>query len=313
MIVVIDGPNKAGKTTLVESVRDSLLSLGYNAKIRHWGPIDPDDRVYSPALISDSKDRDTVTIWDRSWVSEHVYGQLLKRENRRLTNDPWLGEFLHRRALIGNGAGFILIPRTVALGKQRLDKSDEEFSADYEHERGLFLDYAVRFKWHGILNDYTKESLKKNTAAIVATVTSKLPKYDPVHMIVSTEKFVFVGSKHVDDVEDQNWLPFSSPRLVSFARLFGDYALVASWADPEYVTPAILKAFNGAVCVGQRAYDTISALNTSVSKMLFYIPTYGGQYTIEQAQSELANMVHTERVIALTRILKGAWNETPYI
>lgn len=69
MIIVIEGPEKAGKTTLTK-----FLIAKKPMEIRHWGPVDPDDRVYTEQLIKDVES-DNWIIWDRCWPSEHVYAK----------------------------------------------------------------------------------------------------------------------------------------------------------------------------------------------------------------------------------------------
>ena len=60
MIVVIDGPNKSGKSLLIENVVDQLQSKNIEVKVRHWGPLKTDDREYTESLVEDSKDKGIV-------------------------------------------------------------------------------------------------------------------------------------------------------------------------------------------------------------------------------------------------------------
>lgn len=78
MIYIIEGPDGAGKTTLVEQLRKS----NYNAVVKHFGaPQTPEEadnyyKVYANA-INDKRD-DEVLIFDRSWYSDMVYGPVMR-------------------------------------------------------------------------------------------------------------------------------------------------------------------------------------------------------------------------------------------
>ena len=104
-IFVFDGPEKAGKSTLIDAFVKQAYPSG-KFTLHRWGPVAPDDRVYAPVLRDDLVVKRSPAIWDRSWVSEHVYASLLGRD-RRLRGDPWLGEWLHGRAVYTDGIGII--------------------------------------------------------------------------------------------------------------------------------------------------------------------------------------------------------------
>src|SRR3989304_2111146 len=103
-VIVFDGPEKAGKSTIIEALRQYAKSTKFfdRVYVRHWGPVSPDDRVYAHELSQDSTCFNELVIWDRCWPSEYVYGNLLGR-SRRGTGDPWLLEWLHGRAVQSNG------------------------------------------------------------------------------------------------------------------------------------------------------------------------------------------------------------------
>lgn len=78
MIYIIEGPDGAGKTTLVEQIRKS----NYNAVVKHFGaPQTPEEadnyyKVYAEAI--NAKSDDEVLIFDRSWYSDMVYGPVMR-------------------------------------------------------------------------------------------------------------------------------------------------------------------------------------------------------------------------------------------
>lgn len=78
MIYIIEGPDGAGKTTLVEQIKKSHM----NAKVLHFGaPQTPEEadnyyKVYAEAI--NAKRDDEVLIFDRSWYSDMVYGPVMR-------------------------------------------------------------------------------------------------------------------------------------------------------------------------------------------------------------------------------------------
>lgn len=86
MIYIIEGPDGAGKTTLVEQIKKSHM----NAKVLHFGaPQTPEEadnyyKVYA-AAINAMRD-DEVLIFDRSWYSDMVYGPVM-RNRQEMTQE----------------------------------------------------------------------------------------------------------------------------------------------------------------------------------------------------------------------------------
>ena len=159
MIILVDGPEKAGKSTLIEE-----LQLRLTATVRRWGPVSPDDRVYAEPLLADAR-ADHWVIWDRGWPSEHVYGKLLKR-NRRLTDDPFLGEWLYGRAVQSRGLRVMLFPDKIVELDARRDATDLPVSA-YD-EFLAYKWYAQTYGYTTLTNDYTRIGLLHNIALIMA-------------------------------------------------------------------------------------------------------------------------------------------------
>ena len=87
MIYIIEGPDGAGKTTLVEQIRKS----NYNAVVKHFGaPQTPEEadnyyKVYAKA-INDMHSDSEVLIFDRSWYSDMVYGPVM-RNRQEMTQE----------------------------------------------------------------------------------------------------------------------------------------------------------------------------------------------------------------------------------
>jgi len=225
MIIVIEGPEKSGKSTLAKALQ-SIKPM----EIRHWGPVFPDDRVYKDQLIKDSRSEKWV-IWDRCWPSEYVYGNLLKRD-RRLSNDSWLGEWLYGRAIKSSGVGIIMLPLEVNKMVNLRDQSD--LNVDPYEEVKLYRKYAIDYGWTICPNDYEWNFMDQTLAYVQKRMIEvglwnlmKPPEIvgDP------RSKIVFVGDKKgcVKDDLPGSWLPFTSSVSTKFFRLLGNRVFNCAW------------------------------------------------------------------------------------
>jgi hypothetical protein len=309
MIIVVDGPEKAGKSTLIAGVSTALGVLGYDVIVRKWGPLKTDDREYSPALKDDTEDHRHVVIWDRSWVSEHVYANLLERP-RRLAKNSFLGEFLHRRALFGQGFGVILAPIASEMAEKYRDSTD--LDVDPVQERTMFMKYSLQYKWMGLFNDYTEESLKKNVNKIVMKATKNSQSRHNQQQITVTpcigSEIVFMGNQLGDPQFAGGWLPFTSERLIKFAEMFGESALAASWANSDSIDARTINAHRFIVTVGKYAEEKLKEFKTPSDRNIIrvIIPVTGGKYsnvTITKALYELS-----QQLSGIKRYLMEIWN-----
>jgi thymidylate kinase len=80
MLIIIEGPDGAGKTTLAESLSEML-----NARIVHFGT-DKESKTlinkYTEIMLSSQNEN---LIIDRLWISEMIYSKVMREGNCRLT------------------------------------------------------------------------------------------------------------------------------------------------------------------------------------------------------------------------------------
>ena len=103
MFIIIEGPDGAGKTTLAKQ----LLRSHPNSKYLHFGCPNEQEalyywRVYAKALLQ--ADSTKVTILDRSWYSDMVYGPIMRN---RLEMVPETVDILEQ-LVIKNGGGLVI-------------------------------------------------------------------------------------------------------------------------------------------------------------------------------------------------------------
>lgn len=238
-IIYIDGPEKSGKSTLIKELTWQLENSGVQVHHRRWGQVKPDDRVYSAPLQQDlGVQTKGVTIWDRGWASEYVYGNLLNRPRRGSTN-PWILEWLHGRAVHGRGIKAILLPYQRTATAQHRD--DTDLPVDVTAEFTAYDQYAKQFGYTSLINDYTEERLRLNAKILVES----LPPEEPVNARYATfdilhprrpYRLIVGEARNPKDFQTMAgaWLPFSSAKMCQFVqKYFGDWAFQFAWSNTE--------------------------------------------------------------------------------
>ena len=251
-IIYIDGPEKAGKTTIC-----NLLEAYYGWRTRHWGPIEPDDRVYAPILKEDIESDEEVVVWDRAWIAEHVYARLLVRD-RMMNDDPWLGAWLHGRAVDAYGYQCILLGPSdreiLAL------RTDDDLNVNVRQETAGYMQYGDE---HGVPyfnNHHTAEWANTFVENLHARMTlphhrSTPPGIPPYYAGPWYANVVVVGQdrKGKKDTIPGAWLPFTSRMTTQFARdAFGRYALEVGWTNAGDIPPQTLRG-KAIIACGQKA------------------------------------------------------------
>ena len=223
MIILIEGCEKAGKSTLAAKLAEYL-----GGTIRHWGPVSPDDRAYTPLLKQDCASRDWV-IWDRAWPSEHVYAKLLHRD-RRLARDSWLGEWLHGRALQTAGLRVILSPRDPMRLVGMRDESD--LPVDPLIEDNEFVNYGETYGYLMLKNDYSPKGDERMIDEVLSHLQYPLTFGPPAYAGPTNAKIIFVGEKlNSNSREPGAWLPFTSRLTMELGRRLGNKAFEFGWTN----------------------------------------------------------------------------------
>lgn len=132
-IIIIDGPEKAGKSTLIKNL--ALPSVD----VTHWGPVDSVYEYFVP--LKQAIDRSSTgewIIWDRSWASEWVYNDLLNRRSNVESAFQLLEDMCDQHGVIRLG---VLAPQEV------LEKRRTPDDHDVEPQNELYT-YQQYFKYH---------------------------------------------------------------------------------------------------------------------------------------------------------------------
>jgi len=248
MVILVEGAEKAGKSTLISEV----MAIDHDVVGRHWGPVDPDDRVYLDKLKQDCLS-ETVFMWDRAWPSEHIYAKLLDR-NRRLKDDAWLGEWLYGRAVMASGGVRIMIDRHPAILEKYRDNSD--LKVNPIAEQASYRLYAKEFGYMVMRNDDDPKTVLSYAELLVKSIRQwreekkrsslRLPMYagplDPNVIVVGESLSNGAGIPG-------SWLPFTSPSTIKFGRLFGAKAIThMGWTNIGEISPIEIQTHSIIAC-----------------------------------------------------------------
>jgi len=286
MIVIFDGPEKSGKTTLINAVYRTLHKNKMNCIIIKWGPVFPDDRVYLPHIKADANTEEIV-LWDRGWPSEHVYAKLLGRVNRRLREDAWLGEWLYGRAC----ALKVMVLPEIQESENRRDKTD--LPTDVPVECKAFEKYAKDFGWYKVFNNFSLESLQINMENLIRKImTCTTPKF-PMPKIVGPDdaKVLFIGEHRTDGKYPGSWLPFTSLFAMKYGMILGTKAFKFAWTNIGEIPIQEVMKYEVVVACGTLAYNWVSEIRRP--RKLIGLPHPAWLYRYNTAKTrEARQLVH---------------------
>lgn len=143
MIIIFEGPDGAGKSTMIEAVKQQHLNAGHapeSVQIWRAGPFPPDSdawREYVLPLTSLYPSRDWLVLIDRWHLGELIYGPLLRGQSRlSLEQRTWIEGYLRTF-----GAVMVhLTAREEELIRRLSDRGDDLIKA--EHLPEILAGYA---------------------------------------------------------------------------------------------------------------------------------------------------------------------------
>lgn len=144
MIVILEGPDGAGKTTLAEALRQRLQGDRMTHVVKH-GPykgLQSEDlcKIYFRSM-SQALTYDDHVIMDRSWLSEPIYGQAYRNGDNRV--DMPRRRMLERVAL---SRGVVVVhcqPAFEACAKAFSSRPGQEYLDNLEQLRHVYDLYAT--------------------------------------------------------------------------------------------------------------------------------------------------------------------------
>lgn len=124
MIIIVEGPDGAGKSTLI----DKLMKSHPGSSYKHFSNPKTDEeaygywKVYAQAI--EETDPNKVTVFDRSWYSDVVYGPIFRD---RLEMDPMHVKMLESLVQTHGGGHVIYCTAPVNVLWARCQRRGEKF------------------------------------------------------------------------------------------------------------------------------------------------------------------------------------------
>lgn len=103
MFIIVEGPDGAGKTTLIEKLKQQFSSC----EVIHFGEIDDPSKyfdIYMQTITEQYKNRIGITILDRCWYSDRVYGPIMRNKEEM----PKEKARKLDQAVVENGGGMVI-------------------------------------------------------------------------------------------------------------------------------------------------------------------------------------------------------------
>lgn len=128
MIIILEGPDGGGKTTLAETLRSRLQNDRMTHVVKH-GPykgVASEDlcKIYFRSM-SQALTYDDNVIMDRSWLSEPIYGQVYRKGENRIDMPRW--RMLERVALSRGAVVIQCQPDYEDCAKTFLHRHEDEY------------------------------------------------------------------------------------------------------------------------------------------------------------------------------------------
>lgn len=257
-VLVLDGPEKAGKSTLAHEV---IARWQGRTEYRHWGPVRSITEYLSAIIIDTgtlSGDPGRLIVWDRSWLSECVYPRLLNRPTD--APSPWHLEWLLGRAVMSMGMRVLVTPLSHMELVKRRDDSDHAVPA--MDELSDFLRYAQELGWDHVVNDYTEDRVRANAEHLVERlvlldgVTNPPP---PVYCGPKSPPLLMVGERRNEQSRSLGaWLPFTTPFTTRAGLSMGGSAFRVGWTNAHDCPPRWARSFKWFVAHGEVAHKWLT-------------------------------------------------------
>jgi len=167
-LIVIEGVDGAGKSTLIEKLRDN------DTHIMHKGPMEGNVVAeYINPLLSYNQTHEGLTLCDRWHVGEMVYGPIYRGESKV---NPGFKRYIEM-FLDSRGALKVILDESLGEIHRRLQERGEDF-LDREHVKEVWLFYRMYGADRGyhVLRDPDPDQLLSQ-AAMLAKLTANLADF----------------------------------------------------------------------------------------------------------------------------------------
>jgi len=185
MLFVVEGPDKAGKTTLVKELQAHLEG---EVEVLHSGPIQrhPLDE-YVRRVDCALQEYDHV-VCDRLHIGEQIYGPLLRGESRMPNYvEDWIDLYLRSR-----GAVLIWVDTPMTVIYNRIRSEGDEL-IDVDQVKQIYLDYIAHFQQRG----QRAVSLNPLRRSAYGSLLMEAAEHRDLESSVLASHDSYVGGRHV--------------------------------------------------------------------------------------------------------------------
>lgn len=164
-ITILEGPDGAGKTHLAREMHP-------DACLAHHGPYPGEEDVwfrYLRSLVIPE-----VRGMDRSWISEPIYGEVMRGGEDRV--HPWQRRMLERVALARRAAVVLCLPRWETVRANYLARKGEEYVDRVGGIRRVWRRYAELADRHPVLPTYLFDYETDDPAELAAWMRGTRPR-----------------------------------------------------------------------------------------------------------------------------------------
>jgi len=315
-IIVIDGCDGTGKTTLAEAICKRHDGV-YIHNTYRWPSKMP---LYHTAALHRALklSRSRLVVIDRLWMSEAIYAEVYRN------GSPWphMGRMIDR--IIRKVGGVYLLTQSPANHAEKFEQlkgEREEMYDNVDHVRKRFdelfegglsghdYDYAQQLSVFGMRNrddvlpyryDVEGTNLDVYIDMVMSVLQSRLMKqYEPA-LHLHTKNFaghlheaniIFVGDKANSKMRAVSW-PFydfancseffaDALHSLSFDETRAIYINAHDGNGPLYVNDCLrAKPYMKVICFGNQAYDTMSEFTRKIHKVMH--PSYAKRFNKRQ-------------------------------
>lgn len=269
-LIVISGPEKAGKTTLINETIASLERGGEVTFARRWKKIRHHTDYLAPLIEDMERVADGEWVfWDRSWICEAVYSNILGRDGE-LGRDWWLGEWLYGRAVRTVGTEVVLLPEHIESLDRLRDETD--LPIDPALEFAKYWEYAAKFRIPMLRNSYSLGGLRSNVREIAWMASQAAPTCGPMpphYCGPVNAPVVVVGERRNERSREPGaWLPFTSGYTTTLGRVLGPQAMKVGWTNAEDLCSAPIHPRAAIVAAGKVAVKAVRDFGIHESRIL---------------------------------------------
>lgn len=239
-LIVIDGPSGVGKSLLANSLRD-LVPGTY---IRHWYEIaelrhsSAFEQLWKEDISAINDGR--IVVWVGSWAQTAIQSEL---RSPFTPNDAaaFLGEWYYGRLAAMSGLKLMLLASSEKLSEHRTDSEIHP-----KLERAIYENYALRWNWKTLVNDYSLSGRVEQLLQIVSSMSRVPFDVDPVPGYCGPldARAVFVSSAGKDELTKGNgtWLPFSGKYGTKLGQFLGTRSVRFGYAHSRKIPPVALRS-----------------------------------------------------------------------